>query len=94
MHEQGETLEAFHAALTALVSRSGLGTLEGEIVRDLLISKMKKLTLQDSLTIETLAPEEVLKRAINLNIVNRTQWRFKRRIQQQLRGPVLTTIRE
>ena len=65
MQESGESLEAFHAALTAQAARSELGTLESEIVRDLFISKMKNMTLQDTLTFETLDPEEVLKRAIN-----------------------------
>ena len=35
-----------------------------EIVRDLFISKQKNMTLQDSLTFETLAPDKVLIRAI------------------------------
>ena len=38
-HEAGETLEAFHAALTAQAARAELGTLESELVRDLFISK-------------------------------------------------------
>ena len=56
MQEQGETLEAFQAALTAQAARSELGTPEDEIVRDFFISKMKNMTLQDTLTFETLAP--------------------------------------
>ena len=63
MQEFGESLESFHAALTAQAARSELGTLENEIVRDLFILKMKNMTLQDTLTFETLDPEEVLKRA-------------------------------
>ena len=63
MQESGESLESFHAALTAQGARSELGALENEIVRDLFISKMKNMTLQDTLTFETLDPEEVLKRA-------------------------------
>ena len=63
MQESGESLESFHAALTAQAARSELGALENEIVRDLFISKMKNMTLQDTLTFETLDPEEVLKRA-------------------------------
>ena len=47
--ESGETLEAFHAALTAQAARSELEALESEIVRDLFISKMKNMTLQDTL---------------------------------------------
>ena len=38
MPEQGETLEAFYAALTAQAVRSELGNLEDEIVRDLFSS--------------------------------------------------------
>ena len=60
MQEQGETPEAFHAALTAQAARSELGTLKEEILRDLFISKIKNMTLQNTLTFETLAPEEVL----------------------------------
>ena len=64
MQESGDSLESFHAALTAQAARSELGALENEILRDLFISKMKNMTLQDTLTFETLDPEEVLKRAI------------------------------
>ena len=60
--ETGETLEAFHAALTAQVARAELGTLEDELVRDLFISKRIKTVLQDTLTFETFPPEDVLKR--------------------------------
>ena len=42
----GETLEAFHAALTAQAGKSELGVLEDVLVRDLFISKMKSPTLQ------------------------------------------------
>ena len=52
MQESGESLESFHAALTAQAVRSELGTLESEIVRDLFVSK-KNMTLQDTLTFET-----------------------------------------
>ena len=41
-----------------------MDTLEDELVRDLFISKMRSPALQDTLTFETLPPEEVLKRAI------------------------------
>ena len=47
MQESRESLESFHAALTAQTARSELGTLENEIVRDLFISKMKNMTLND-----------------------------------------------
>ena len=63
--ETGETLESFHAALTAQAATAELGGLEEELVRHLFISRMKKKTvLQDTLTFETLTPGEVLKRAI------------------------------
>ena len=62
--EVGESLESFHAALTAQAAKSALDTLEDELVRDLFISKMRSPVLQDTLTFETLPPEEVLKRAI------------------------------
>ena len=52
MQESGESLETFHAALTAQAARSELGTLESEIVRDLFVSKVKNMTLQDTLTFE------------------------------------------
>ena len=57
MQESGESLEVFHAALTAQAARSELGTLESEIVRGLFISKTKNVTLQDTLTFETLDKE-------------------------------------
>ena len=62
--ETGESLEAFHAALTAQAAKSALDILEDELVRDLFISKMRSPALQDTLTFETLPPDEVLKRAI------------------------------
>ena len=78
MQESGESLEAFHAALTAQAARSELGTLESEIVRDLLISKMKNMTLQDTLTFETLDSEEVLKRAIKFKHSKLTTMAFQK----------------
>ena len=77
MQESGETLEAFHAALTAQAPRSELGTLESEIVRDLFISKMKNMTFQDTPTFETLYPEEVLKRAIKFEHSKLTRMAFQ-----------------
>ena len=62
--ETGESLEAFHAALTAQAAKTALDTLEDELVRDLFISKMRSPALEDTLTFETLPPDEVLKRAI------------------------------
>ena len=43
MQESGESLEAFHPALTAEVAQSDFGTLENEIVCNLFISKMKNM---------------------------------------------------
>ena len=62
--ETGESLEAFHAALTAQAAKSALDTLVDEVVRDLFISKMRSPALQDTLTFGTLPPDEVLKYAI------------------------------
>ena len=78
MKESGESLEAYHAALTAQAARSELGTLENEIVCDLFISKMKNMTLQDTLTFETLDPEEVLKRAIKFEHSKLTTMAFQK----------------
>ena len=78
MQESGESLEAFYAALTAQAARSELGTLESEIVRDLFISKMKNMTLQDTLKFETLDPEEVLKRAIKFEHSKLTTMAFQK----------------
>ena len=50
------------AVLNAQAARSALGTLEYVLTRDLLISRMKNVKLQETLAFETLAPE-VLKRA-------------------------------
>ena len=60
--ETGETLEAFHADLTAQTAKAELEPLEDELVCDLFISKMKNVALQDTLTFETFTPDEVLKR--------------------------------
>ena len=78
MQESGESLESFHAALTAQAARSELGALENEIVRDLFISKMKNMTLQDTLTFETLDPEKVLKRAIKFEHSKLTTMAFQK----------------
>ena len=56
--ETGETIEAFHAALTAQAAKAELGTLEDDLVRDLFISKMKNVVLQDTLTFETFSTGE------------------------------------
>ena len=78
MQESGASVEAFHAALTAQAARSELGTLESEIVRVLFISKMKNMTLQDTLTFETLDPEKVLKRAIKFEHSKLTTMAFQK----------------
>ena len=75
--ESGKSLEAFYGALTAQAARSELGTLEIEIVHDLFILKMKIITLQDTLTFETLDPEEVLKRAIKFEHSKLTTMAFQ-----------------
>ena len=59
-HETNETLESFHAALTAQAAKAELGGLEEALVRDLFISRMGNVVLQDTLTFETFSPEEVL----------------------------------
>ena len=48
--EVGESLETFHAALTAETARSALEKLEVELVRDLFTSKIRRPALQDTLT--------------------------------------------
>ena len=78
MQEPGATLDAFHAALTAQAARSEKEALESGIVRDLVISKMKNMTLQDTLTFETLEPEEVLKRAIKFEYSKLTTMAFQK----------------
>ena len=78
MHEPGDAVEEFHAALTAQADSSERETLEGEIVRDLFISKMKYMTLQDTLTFETLEPEEALKRAIKFKHSKPTTMAFQK----------------
>ena len=62
--ETGESLEAFHAELTAQAAKSALDTLKDELVRDLFISKKRSPALQDTLTFETLPPDELLKKAL------------------------------
>ena len=59
--EPEETLEAFHTAQTAHAAKSASDTLEDELVTDLFIFKMRNNALQDTLTLETLTSEEVLK---------------------------------
>ena len=76
--ETGETLEAFHAALTAQAAKAELGTLKDQLVRDLFISKMKNVVLQDTLTFETFSPEEVRKRALKFEQSKQTTQAFQK----------------
>ena len=75
--ETGETLESFHAALTAQADTAELSGLEEELVRDLFISRMKNTALQDTLTFETFTPDEVLKRAIKFEQSRQTTQAFQ-----------------
>ena len=77
-HEVGESLEAFHAALTAQAAKSALDTLEDELVRDLFISKMESPALQDTFTFETLPPDEVLKRPLKFEQSEQTTQVFQK----------------
>ena len=77
-HESNETLETFHAALTAQAAKAELGRLEEELVRDLFISRMRNVVLQDTLTFETFTSEEVLKLAIKLEQSKQTLQVFQR----------------
>ena len=56
-HEANETLEYFHAALTAQAAKAQLGVLEAELARDLFISRIRNVVLQDTLTFEIFTPE-------------------------------------
>ena len=71
-------MEAFHTALTAQAATSALDTLEDELVRDLFIFKMRSPALQDSLTFETLPPDEVLKRALKFEQSKQTTQAFQK----------------
>ena len=77
-HETNETLESFHAALTAQAAKAELGGMEEELVRDLFISQMRNVVLQDTLTFETFSPEEVLKRAIKFEQSKQTTQAFQK----------------
>ena len=76
--ETRETLESFHAALTAQAATVELGGLEEELVRDLFISRMKNTVLQDTLTFETFTPDEVFKRAIKFEQSKQTTQAFQK----------------
>ena len=78
--ESGETLEFFHAVLTAQAATAELGGLEEELVRDLFISRIKNTALQDTLTFETFAPDEVLKRAIKFEQSKQTTQAFQKSV--------------
>ena len=97
--ESGEVLESFHAALTAQAVTAELGRLEEELVRDLFISRMKKTALQDTLTFETFAPDEVLKQAINFEQSKQTTQAFQKLVVGssnggQLSGPQIKIKQE
>ena len=79
--ETGESLEAFHAALTAQAAKSALETSEDELVIDLFISKMRSPALQDTLTFETLPTDEVLKRAIKFDQSKQSTQAFQKSTQ-------------
>ena len=70
--ETGETLEVFHAALTAQAAKAD------ELVRDLFISKLKNVILQDTLTFETFSPGEVMKRALKFEQSKQTIQAFQK----------------
>ena len=76
-HETNETLESFHAALTAQAAKAELGGLEEELDIDLIISRMRNVVLQDTLIFETFTPEEVLKRAMKFEQVSKLRKQFK-----------------
>ena len=76
--EAGESLESFHAALTAQAAKGELGTLEDELVRDLIISKVKNIVLQNTLTFETFTPDEVLKQALKFEHSKQTRQPFQK----------------
>ena len=78
VQEPGETLESFHAALTAQAATAELGGLEEEVVRDLFISRMKNTALRYTLTFETFTPDEVLKRAIKFEQSKQTTQSFQK----------------
>ena len=63
-HEEGETLEQHHAALTELAAECEFGTLVAQLVRDLFVTNVNKLELQRKFCIEFTTPERVLKQAI------------------------------
>ena len=54
MQEHGEIQEACPDILTSEAARSKLRTFEDELVRVLFISRMGDVTLQDTLTLQTL----------------------------------------
>ena len=71
-------MKAFHAALTAQAAKSALDASEDELVRDLLIYKMRGPALQDTLTFETLPPDEVLTSALKFKQSEQTTQAFQK----------------
>ena len=65
-------------ALTAQAAKAELGGLEEELVKDLFISRMRIVVLQDTLIFETFTPEEELKGAIKLEQSKQTTQAFQR----------------
>ena len=63
-HEEGETLEQYHAALTGLAAECEVGILEAQLVRDLFVTNVNVPELQRKFCIELTTPERVLKQAI------------------------------
>ena len=56
--KSGETLDNFHAALTAQAATAESGGLEEELVGDLFTPRIKNTALQDTLTFETFTPDD------------------------------------
>ena len=86
IQESGETLESFLEALAAQAATAELGGLEEELVRDLFISRMNNTALQDTLTFETFAPDEVLKRAIKFEQSKQTTQAFQKSVVGSSKG--------
>ena len=97
--EPRETLESFHAALTAQAATAELGGLEEELVRDLFISRMNHTALQDTLTFEIFTPDKVLKRDIKFEHSKQTTQAFQKSgsgssVVGQLRDPQIKIKQE
>ena len=71
-------MESFHAALTAQTVGSKLGTLEDELLRGIIISKLRNAVLQDTLRYETLSPDVVLEKAWKIESNKQTTLAFQK----------------